>query len=88
MEEKDISNTIEGKICSTCNEFKYLYEYYKNKDKPMGFECQCKQCRKKVKKLYYQNNKEKYKQYYKDFIIKNPDYQSIYYIKNKIKNIT
>ena len=41
----------EGKICSTCNEFKYLNEYYKNKYKPMGFECQCKQCRKKVKKI-------------------------------------
>ena len=85
MGEKYILTIIEGKICSTCNEFKYLNEYYKNKYKPMGFECQCKQCRKKVKKLYYQNNKEKYKKCYQDFIIKKTEYQRNYYKNNKIK---
>ena len=82
MEEKDISTT-EGKICTTCNEFKYLYEYYKNKDKPMGVECQCKQCRKKVKQLHYKNNKEKYKKAFQEFMIRNPDYYKLYLIKLK-----
>ena len=55
----------------------------------MGVECQCKQCRKIVKQLHYQNNKEKYKQCYQSFIERNPNYRYNYYLEKKnIKNIT
>lgn len=73
----------EGKICTTCNEYKLLNYYHKNKNKPMGVECQCKQCRKIVKQLHYQNNKQKYKKAYDAFIERNPNYQSIYYLEKK-----
>lgn len=75
----------EGKICTTCNQYKKLYEYYKNKNKPFGVECQCKQCRKIIKQLHYQNNKDKYKQRNQDFIKRNPDYQRNYYLEKKLK---
>ena len=74
----------EGKICTKCNEYKYLYEYDKNKTKPMGVKSACKQCNKPKQRLHYQNNKEKYKQCYQSFIERNPDYRNKYYIKNKI----
>ena len=73
----------EGKICTSCGQYKFLYEYYKNKNKPMGVECQCKQCRKIVKQLHYQNNKEKYKQCYQSFIERNSNYRYNYYLEKK-----
>ena len=74
----------EGKICTKCQQYKYLHEYDKNKTKPMGVKSACKQCNKPKQRLHYQNNKEKYKQCYQDFIERNPDYQSNYYFRNKI----
>lgn len=73
----------ERKICTKCNEYKYLYEYDKNKTKPMGVKSACKKCNKPIKQLHYQNNKEKYKQAYQDFIERNPEYQKNYYIMKK-----
>jgi hypothetical protein len=64
----------EGKICTTCKEYKLLSDYYKAKYKPMGVECQCKQCRKIVKQKHYQKNKEKYKQAFQEFMTRNPNY--------------
>lgn len=69
----------ERKHCSKCNEYKLLSEYYKQRDKPMGVSCACKQCNKSVKQKHYQNNKEKYKKAYEKFISRNPNYQSEYY---------
>ena len=71
---------IEGKVCTTCKEYKLLSDYYKSKEKPMGVECQCKQCRKIVKQKYYQKNKDKYKQSYQEFILRNPTYRHEYYL--------
>ena len=70
------------KKCTKCNEYKLLIEYDKAKGRKMGVKSACKQCN----KVYYQNNKEKYKQYYQEFINKNPDYQHKYYLKNKLPN--
>ena len=69
------------KICSKCNEYKLLSEYYKEKDKPMGVKSACKQCLKPLKQKHYQNNKEKYKQSYQEFILRNPNYRHEYYLK-------
>ena len=43
----------EGKICTTCNEYKYLYDYDKNKARPMGVKSVCKQCNKIIKRNHY-----------------------------------
>ena len=68
----------ERKHCSKCNEYKLLSEYYKAKDKPMGVKCACKQCIKPIKQKHYQNNKEKYKQSYQEFMFRNPTYWNLY----------
>jgi len=47
------------KKCRSCNEFKFIYEFYKNNTyKDNHFNC-CKKCFKKRKKKYYQNNRKK-----------------------------
>lgn len=74
---------IEGKFCTKCNEYKLLSEYYKAKDKTMGVKCACKQCNKPKQRLHYQNNKEKYKQSYQEFILRNPNYLHEYYLEKK-----
>ena len=68
----------ERKVCTKCNEYKLLSEYHKQRDKPMGVKCACKQCNKPTKQNHYQNNKEKYKKAYQEFMIRNPDYQRKY----------
>lgn len=70
----------EGKICTKCNQYKYLYDYDKNKTKPMGVKSACKECNKPYQKLHYQNNKDKYKQAFQDFMKRNPDYFKNYCI--------
>ena len=79
---------LEGKVCSTCHKFKYLYDYYREAKSPDGFKAKCKKCLYTVKRKHYENNKEKYKECYKRFLEKNPNYQSNYYfLKIKKKNI-
>lgn len=75
----------EGKICTKCNEYNYFYEYDKqplNKSKD-GFRSSCKQCNKPNKRLHYQNNKEKYKEAFKNFMIRNPNYFKNYINQSK-----
>ena len=79
---------LEGKVCSTCYKFKYLYDYYRESKSPDGFKAKCKKCLYTVKRKHYEKNKEKYKECYKRFLEKNPNYQSNYYfLKIKKKNI-
>ena len=62
---------MEGKICTKCNEFKVLTEYHKHIRKPLGVNSQCIECRKILKQIHYQNNKEKYREAYKKYLNKN-----------------
>ena len=41
----------EGKICTKCNEYKYLFEYDKNNTRPIGVKSSCKQCNKTKKNI-------------------------------------
>lgn len=74
---------IEGKICTKCMEYKLLSEYYKAYNRPMGVKSACKQCNKPYQQIHYLNNKEKYKQSFQEFILRNPNYQQEYYLENK-----
>ena len=79
---------MKGKICTKCNEYKYLYEYDKqplNKSRD-GFRASCKECNKPHKRKHYQNNKESYRSAFQDFMTRNPDYQKNYYLRKKIPN--
>lgn len=76
---------IEGKVCSKCNEYKLLSEYYKDNNKSKGVKSACKQCIKPVQQNHYQKNKEKYKRSFQEFILRNPDY-FINYKKIKMDN--
>ena len=75
---------IEGKVCTKCQQYKLLSEYHKARDKPMGVKSACKQCNKPLKQLHYQNNKEKYKKSYQEFILRNPNYRHEYYLVKKL----
>ena len=48
----------------------------------MGVKSACKQCNKPIKQNHYQNNKEKYKKAYQEFMLRNPDYHKKFIIKN------
>lgn len=74
---------MEGKICTTCREYKLLHEYYKESKAPDGLKAKCKNCLYFVKKDHRERNKEKYKKAYQEFMLRNPDYHK----KNLIKNI-
>ena len=68
----------EGKVCTKCKEFKLLNEYDKQKGRKMGVRSACKKCNKPIKQKHYQNNKEKYKRTYQEFLLRNPDYHKNY----------
>ena len=57
-----------------CNQAKPVTCYVKDKTGKYGLRSSCKECNKSYKIKHYQENKEKYKQAYQDFIIENPDY--------------
>lgn len=50
------------------NKLKKLSEFHKHINKPLGVNSQCIDCRREGKKIHYQNNKEKYKQAYQNFM--------------------
>ncbi len=57
---------MEGKVCTKCKQWKALEEYHKRSKVKDGRQSQCKECRNKHEKQYYENNAEYYKQYRKD----------------------
>jgi len=84
---------LDNKLCSTCNKYQNITDFYKNKSKSNGFSSQCKQCTKFKHKEYREKNrikinlnqKLKYKedptvrkQSMVNFKIKNPQYNRPY----------
>ena len=70
------------KICSNCKIEKTLIDFSKDKNRPDGLRCQCKECNKQ----YNIDNAEHYKQYHKQYNIKNKDKKKEYRIKYSEKN--
>lgn len=69
----------DSKVCTKCKEYKPLSEYNKQTGRYLNVKSSCKECNKPKKRLHYQNNKEKYKRSYQEFIRRNPNYQREYY---------
>lgn len=75
------------KICSKCGEEKSLSEYNFRKES-QKYRNECKQCQKEFFQQYYLNNTNKFKQYKKDFVEKNPKYMKNYRKRYRAKNRT
>lgn len=50
---------MNSKICSTCKKSKLVSEFYKRKDRPLGYTSLCKLCIKKGKKQSNQKHRKK-----------------------------
>ena len=79
---------MKTKICTKCGEEKIITEFQKDKSKKDGFRPDCKTCRKKYVKIYYnkfkdkiseqrkkvrQENPEKFAKREKEYRLKNPE---------------
>jgi superfamily II helicase len=68
-----------SKTCNTCYINKPINFFTKEKTCPDGHRGRCKECDKERKQKHYQENKEKYKEAYDEFLKRNSDYQKKYY---------
>ena len=88
------------KKCKICELEKSLDNFSKRKSSSDGHRHQCKECIKTQKKEYYnknkvylseknkiwrENNKDRLKENYENFLNNNPSYQKEYYNRNKVK---
>ena len=69
---------MDGKVCTTCKEFKTLNNYYKESKAPDGLRAKCKQCLYFVRRVHRERNKEQYKQAFQESIERNPNYFKLY----------
>ena len=67
--KSEIFISMETKFCSCCEQIKNADEFHKNKTKKDGLQDHCKACR----NLKSQQNKEKRKEYRKNWYLKNID---------------
>ena len=90
---------MKGKVCAKCGEWKTLEEYHKNKKTKDGRGTYCKECQKKYQKQwreknpkyhnseqqrqYRENNKERIKEYHKQYRKDNTEYFKQYREDNK-----
>ncbi len=71
----------EGRTCDYCSEFKPFNLFKVEKRCKDGYRRKCKQCEKPIKQKHYRENKLKYKEYYKSFLERNPNYVREYNLK-------
>lgn len=70
-----INNTLfSGKTCSKCYSLKPLTEFYKMKQSRDGLRPDCKECHKKNKRDYYQDNREAKINYAEEYYNNNKDH--------------
>jgi hypothetical protein len=58
------------KVCNTCFVEKTISLFGKDKTCKIGYRPKCKECRRPGKQLHYQLNKEKYKQAFNAFKVR------------------
>ena len=85
----DEEGNLISKECSRCHEIKPVNEFNKCKSKADGFQITCKECLKKYKQGYYQENKDKirgqHQGYYQENKDKIKEQRQEYYQENKDK---
>jgi len=64
---------MQTKVCSKCNQEKPLTGFHKHKHCKFGVRNDCKVCRLKIKKKYYQKNRDKLTELQKKYYQKNKD---------------
>ena len=74
------------KQCSKCKEEKPLHLFNKDKSRYDGLDNKCRDCRKKVRKKYYENNTEKVKSSVKEYKVNNPEKRKETRAKYKFNN--
>jgi len=67
------------KYCSNCATTKPLTDFYTNKNKKDGLHCFCKECSKKAKQQWKENNKNKVRDYDRKWQEQNKDKKSANY---------
>jgi hypothetical protein len=58
---------LETKKCSQCGKIKYIQEFDKRSDRALGVRSACKQCRRKRRKVYEDKNREKIREWKRNF---------------------
>jgi len=61
------------KICNKCNTEKEINLFYKEKTKKDGIDFMCKDCKNKLRKIAYKNNRDKYIEISRDYRLNNPE---------------
>lgn len=72
------------KTCSKCHVIKPLDEFYRAKNSRDGYRADCKICQKLINLKWRATNKEKIKEYNKNWLLKNPEKRKI--IQDKYNN--
>jgi 5-methylcytosine-specific restriction endonuclease McrA len=54
-----MGDTVQSKVCSSCNETKESSEFHRRKDTKDGLQKYCKLCNNSQANRYYKNNKDK-----------------------------
>lgn len=78
----DNRGNLISKECTCCHEVKPVSEFGKRERSKDGLESQCKECR----KIYREENKDKFNEYNKKYKQENPDYFKKYNKKYKQEN--
>lgn len=58
------------KVCGRCKKRKLIKYFGKNRTRSDGLDNRCKECCKKARKLFYENNKERLDKYWRGFYLK------------------
>ena len=71
----------DGKTCKYCSTFKPFDSFRRAKKCSNGYRGKCKDCERPTRYSHYIRNKEKYRQAYQEFLLRNPNYQKEYYLR-------
>lgn len=74
------------KICSKCNSAKETNLFYKDKTRKDGLDNICKECKNKILKIRYENNKDKYIEISREYRKNNPEKIKEINKNSKLKN--
>lgn len=81
---KAYSQKVVTKICPKCKIEKPLSEFYEDNSRKLGVRCYCKLCIIEIRKIKYQKNPKRYKEYVRNYNLKNR--KKLKEKRNKLRN--